>query len=191
MQPSGGSNPGQPLSPQSFEQKVQARTGQVHDEHQQQQQLQSNALQPRPSLSQSHLGFVPLRSGPTPQQQGQPGPHHPPGSFNIPPNAVGTPFSNRTPSTGGASPLIQPNKPPGGNLFNDSDFGKGPINPLDKTRFDLTYKNYCLRKGLKLDQRLLTIESQTVDLHALHVQVLQEGGSKNVIPVSYAQSNHV
>jgi hypothetical protein len=28
-------------------------------------------------------------------------------------------------------------------------------------------------------------------LHALHVQVLQEGGSKNVSPASYSQSNQV
>ena len=199
LQPGGGSNPGQPSwmshsnAPQSFEQNVQGRNGQVQGQHQQQQQLQSNAVQPSPSLSQSQLGFVPPRTGPTPQQQGQPGPQHPPGSFNMPPNAMSTPFSfpaNGTPSTGsGPSPLIQPNRPPGGNLVNN--FGKGLINPLDKTRFDLTYKNFCQRKGLKLDQRLLTIESQTVDLHALHVQVLQEGGSKNVSPVSSYQSNHI
>lgn len=203
MQPGGGSNPGQPSwmshsgAPQSFEQNVQARNtaGQVQAQHQQQQQLQSNPVQPSPSLSQaqSQLGFVPPRPGQTPQQQGQPGPQHPSGSFNMPPNAMGTPFSfpaNGAPSTGsGPSPLIQPNRPPGGNLVNN--FGKGLINPLDKTRFDIIYKNFCLRKGLKLDQRLLTIDSQTIDLHALHDQVLQEGGSKNVSPVFSFKSNHV
>jgi hypothetical protein len=182
---------------QSFEQNVQARNaaGQVQGQQQQQQQHQSNAVQPSPSLSQtqSQLGFVPPRSGPTPQQQGQPGPQHPPGSFNMPPNAMGTLISfpaNGTPLTGsGPSPLIQANRPLGSNLVNN--FGKGSITPLDKTRFDLTYKNFCQRKGLKFDQRLLTIDSQTIDLHALHVQVLQEGGSKNVSPVFSFQSNHV
>jgi len=179
---------------QSFEQNVQAArnaTGQVQGQHQQQQQ--PNVIQPSPSLSQAqsqgnHLGFVPPRSGPTPQQQGQPGSQHPPGSFNLPANAMGTPFSfpaNGTPSTGsGPSPLIQPNRPQGGNL----NFGKGQnhsISPLDKTRFDFTYKNFCQRKSLKLDQRLLTIDSQAIDLHALHVQVLSEGGSKNVSPIIF------
>ncbi|KAF8809532.1 hypothetical protein BYT27DRAFT_7337261 [Phlegmacium glaucopus] len=54
------------------------------------------------------------------------------------------------------------------------------INPLDKKRFDLAYKGYYQRKGLNLDTRLLIIDEQTVDLHALHVQVFSEGGSKNI-----------
>ena len=45
--------------------------------------------------------------------------------------------------------------------------------------------------GLKPDQRLLTIDSQPIDLHALHSEVLQEGGLKNVSPVSSFQSYHV
>jgi ARID/BRIGHT DNA binding domain len=105
---------------------------------------------------------------------------------------MGTPFSfpaNGTPSTSsGPSPLIQPNRPQGGNLVN---FGKGPIHPLEKARFDLTYKTFCHRMGLKPDQRLLTIDSQPIDLHALHSEVLQEGGLKNVSPVSSFQSYHV
>jgi hypothetical protein len=183
-----------PGAPQSFEQNVAAArgvAGQVQSQHQQQQQLQSSAIQHSPSLSQAqsqgnhnHLGFVPPRSGPTPQQQGQPGSQHPPGSFSIPGNAMGTPFSfpaNGTPSTG--SGPSQPNRPQGGNLVNN--FGKGSINPLDKPRFDFTYKTFCQRKGLKLDQRLLTIDSQPIDLHALHVQVLQEGGLQSVSLISF------
>lgn len=197
MQPGGGPNPGQPTwmshpgAPQSFEQNVQAArnaTGQIQGQHQQQQQqqLQSNTIHPSPSLSQAQsqgnrVGFVPPRSGPTPQQQNQPGSQHPLGSFNIPANAMGTPFSfpaNGTPPTASGPSLIQSNRPQGSNLVNS--FAKGTINPLDKARFDFTYKNFCQRKGLKHDQRLLTIDGQTIDLHALHVHVLQEGGSKNV-----------
>ena len=185
-----------PGVPQSFEQNIQAaRNATGQGQLQQQQQLQPNVIQPSPSLSQAqsqgnHLGFVPPRSVPTPQQPSQPGSQHP-GSFNMLPNAMGTPFSfpaNGAPSTGsGPSPLIQPNRPQGVNLVNN--FGRGQINPLDKTRFDSTYKNFCQKKGLKLDQHLLTIDSQTIDLYALHVHVLQEGGLKYVSLSFLSQSN--
>ena len=201
LQPGGGPNPGQPSwmshpagAPQSFEQNVQAARNAAGQVQGQQQQLPSNVIQPSPSLSQAqsqnnHNGFVSPRPGPTPQQ-GQPGSQHPPGSFNIPTNAMGTPFpfpTNATLSTGsGPSPLIQPNRPQGGNLVNN--FGKGlnhPIHPLDKKRFEFTYKNFCQRKGLKLDESLLTVDNQPIDLHGLHVQVLQEGGLKNVSPIIF------
>ena len=45
---------------------------------------------------------------------------------------------------------------------------------------DFTYNFFCQRSGLKLHQRLISVEHQPIVMHSLHVTVLQEGGRKNV-----------
>ena len=52
--------------------------------------------------------------------------------------------------------------------------------PLDKTRFDNTWKTFCQQKNIKINPNLLQIDNRPIDLHALHTIVMQEGGSRKV-----------
>ncbi|KAK2460344.1 hypothetical protein APHAL10511_007733 [Amanita phalloides] len=54
------------------------------------------------------------------------------------------------------------------------------IRPLDKARFDRTFKSFCNSKQIKIDLRILTVNNQPVDLHLLHTLVLREGGEVKV-----------
>ncbi|KAJ3768648.1 ARID DNA-binding domain-containing protein, partial [Lentinula raphanica] len=55
-----------------------------------------------------------------------------------------------------------------------------PIPPLDKQRFDATYKQWCQSKHILHDPRILTFENRPIDLYLLHCLVIREGGTANV-----------
>jgi hypothetical protein len=56
----------------------------------------------------------------------------------------------------------------------------GALGPLEKAKFESAYQNFCKTKNLNLDSRLMTIDNRTIDLHALHVQVISEGGLNKI-----------
>ena len=60
--------------------------------------------------------------------------------------------------------------------------GSGPpqVPPLDRNRFNGSYKHFCQTKKLVLDDRLMAIQGRTIDLHLLHVEVMNAGGSQRV-----------
>ena len=53
-----------------------------------------------------------------------------------------------------------------------------PALPLSS--FNQAFTTWCTRRGVNLDERLLTIEGKRVDLHALHQEVLNLGGPHRV-----------
>ncbi|KAF9007653.1 hypothetical protein BDQ17DRAFT_1351077 [Cyathus striatus] len=61
----------------------------------------------------------------------------------------------------------------------------GPIDqlppPLEKPRFENTYKTYCMSKGVKPDPHALSIDNRPIDLYELHVHVMKEGGELKVM----------
>ncbi|KAF8905010.1 hypothetical protein CPB84DRAFT_1845101 [Gymnopilus junonius] len=158
---------------------------------------QPNPIQTSPSLAHSqsqanHLvnqGFVPQRSGPTPQHAGQSVPQHPASPFNpMQQQSMGGqfPFSGNNQQQSAAGPS-QPSQlamasSQAGNVMNN--FGNGPnlgmIPPLEKTRFEMMFKNWCIKRNLKLNERLLSIDSRPVEIYRLHVEVLKEGGFNKV-----------
>ncbi|RDB30960.1 hypothetical protein Hypma_000130 [Hypsizygus marmoreus] len=157
-----------------------------------QQQQGQNNIQPSPShlhtqiQQANHLmsqGIVPPRSGPTPQQQ----PHPTPGVGGTP-NA-GSYSNQMSPNMGQQFALPMNNA--GGSISSPASIGasgghpspslSGPLPPpLDKATFESTYKNFCASKGVKHEMRLLSVEGRNIDLHALHTQVMQEGGLSKV-----------
>ena len=54
------------------------------------------------------------------------------------------------------------------------------VPPLDRTRFNGSYKHFCQTKKLVLDDRLMAIQGCTIDLHLLHVEVMNAGGPQRV-----------
>jgi hypothetical protein len=54
------------------------------------------------------------------------------------------------------------------------------IPPLEKSRFDSAYANYCSTKGISHDTRLMSVDGRPIDLHSLHVCVMAEGGGDKV-----------
>jgi ARID/BRIGHT DNA binding domain len=52
--------------------------------------------------------------------------------------------------------------------------------PLEKTRFESAYKSWVATKNMKLDGRLMNVEGRQIDLYALHMNVMQEGGFNKV-----------
>jgi hypothetical protein len=54
------------------------------------------------------------------------------------------------------------------------------IPPLDKSRFELAFKNFCNNKQIKIDPRLLSVNNRSIDLHILHTFVMREGGEAKV-----------
>jgi len=149
---------------------------------------QGNPMQSSPSLQHNqsqgnHLlnqGLVPPRTIPTPQQPPQSIPQHP-GLFTNGMGAPSGPFASNNmqqqpqPPVGGA----QPGKP-GGSIPTFGALPPGAV-PLDKARFENAFKGFCVKQNLKPDVRLLSIENRSpIDLHALHVHVMQEGGFAKV-----------
>ncbi|KAG6896581.1 hypothetical protein C0992_007333, partial [Termitomyces sp. T32_za158] len=52
--------------------------------------------------------------------------------------------------------------------------------PLEKSRFDNAYKNFCSNRGVKHDPRMMNYEGRDIDLYMLHTCVMQEGGFAKV-----------
>jgi ARID/BRIGHT DNA binding domain len=102
----------------------------------------------------------PPHSIPTPQQaaSGQ-------GAMNQIPSNSGNQFSLPTPQHNAAGPNAVP--------------------PLDRTRFHGSYKHFCQTKKLSLDDRVMTIQNRMLDLHALHVEVMNAGGSQQVSHLAF------
>ncbi|TFK45014.1 ARID DNA-binding domain-containing protein, partial [Crucibulum laeve] len=46
--------------------------------------------------------------------------------------------------------------------------------PLNKARFDATYKSFCINRNLNPNS--LSMDNKPVDLYLLHVYVMEEGG---------------
>ncbi|KAJ3716145.1 hypothetical protein C8R42DRAFT_679661 [Lentinula raphanica] len=122
----------------------------------------SSPAPPHPSsgLPVNAPNNVPPRSSSTPQQQLNPFAMR---QYNFPINDS---------STNGASgpSNLGPTMP----IFNT------PIPPLDKQRFDATYKQWCQSKHILHDPRILTFENRPIDLYLLHCLVIREGGTANV-----------
>ncbi|KAJ3509059.1 hypothetical protein NLJ89_g5424 [Agrocybe chaxingu] len=182
-QSSWAPHPGQGFAEGPSGQPSRAQMGQMAG--QPPHSLQANPMQSSPSLQQAqsqgghpaNQPIVPPRSIPTPQQSG---PQQLPGSSpfsGMPPSSMSgsIPFPNSNPQ---AQPIAGPSQPTmtGGNPMQNT-FG---IMPLDKHKFDPMFRTFCNRRNVKPDNRLLSIENRPVDLHALHVQVMQEGGINKV-----------
>jgi hypothetical protein len=134
----------------------------------------------------SNQGVPPPRSGPTPSHNQHPpkaptpgglpagGPNGPFGAQVSPNMNPLLPFNGQN-STGGNSsnqgPPIIPGMP-GAAAFPP---------PLEKSKFEAAYKTYSLKEGIKHDQRLMSLEGKTIDLYALHMNVMQEGGWSKVL----------
>lgn len=54
------------------------------------------------------------------------------------------------------------------------------IQMMEKQKFEMLFNAFCKKRGVKIDPRLLNIENRSLDVHALHVQVIQEGGFAKV-----------
>ncbi|KAF8962699.1 hypothetical protein BDZ97DRAFT_1702163, partial [Flammula alnicola] len=138
----------------------------------QQQQQQSFGL---PSGIPQMPGGGPVLGGTSQQQPFHDSSPNHPQSAHLPPG-----FPNITPQPSMAGPS-QP-AAQGGNMM--GNFGNVPnmtgLPPLDKARFEITFKGFCQKRGVKLDPRLLSIDSRTVDLHRLHCEVIKEGGANNI-----------
>ena len=52
-------------------------------------------------------------------------------------------------------------------------FAGTPVPPLDRTRFQGSYRHFCLTKKLAIDGAVLNIGGKQVDLHTLHEEVLK------------------
>jgi hypothetical protein len=154
---------------------VQPSPSHMHAQAQQIAQAQANHL----------MGVgVPPRSGPTPHQQGPgPVPHGTPGG----PSSGNTPFSTQmSPNMGPQLPFTG-SSPPG---MGGAGGGSGMVMnvgipsqlppPLEKARFENAYKSWVATKNMKHDMRLMNVEGRQIDLYALHMHVMQEGGVSKV-----------
>ncbi|KAJ3983206.1 hypothetical protein F5890DRAFT_1414150 [Lentinula detonsa] len=54
------------------------------------------------------------------------------------------------------------------------------VPPLDKSRFETSYNQWCLTKAIVHDPRLLAFENRQIDLFLLHCLVMREGGIATV-----------
>ncbi|KAH7873353.1 hypothetical protein F5879DRAFT_950856 [Lentinula edodes] len=114
---------------------------------------------PQSGLSVNSPSNVPPRSGPTPQQSMN--------SFPMNTSPLNFPINN-PPTNGATGPNIS------------GAFINAPIPPLDKSRFESSYKQWCLTKAIVHDPRLLAIDNRQIDLFQLHCLVMREGGLTNV-----------
>ncbi|KAI6101430.1 hypothetical protein EDD16DRAFT_394963 [Pisolithus croceorrhizus] len=55
-----------------------------------------------------------------------------------------------------------------------------PVEPLDAERFESMYAQFCRSQRLTFNMKVTIAENRVVDLHKLHVEVLQEGGYMTV-----------
>lgn len=180
--PQGGPSP-------SFDHNGNAQT--VRAQLQNQQQQGQNHILPSPShphaqiQQENHLlnQVVPPRSGQTPHQLQHLGP-------NSGGTGGGAAFSNQMspnmapqfqfPTNSGGANASSPLS--GGTLNSQSASTLHPslLPPLDKTRFESAYRNFSANKGLKLEAGLMNVDGKTIDLHALHTCVMEEGGFQKV-----------
>ncbi|KAJ7448011.1 hypothetical protein FB451DRAFT_767888 [Mycena latifolia] len=103
------------------------------------------------------------------------GPRHDVRKFSVLPLDV-TPQSSMQ---AGKPSWMQP-APSGSQPFNLDGKQHAPIPPLDKDRFKTVYENFCTQRNLVPDPRMMSLEARSIDLYELHVQVMFEGGGRNL-----------
>lgn len=77
-----------------------------------------------------------------------------------------------------------PLEPSGRNSL-DERFSRQPQSiqlppPLERARFEHSYKAFCQDQNIHHDLELMSVEGRPIDLHLLHVYVMREGGFMNV-----------
>ncbi|KAF5367438.1 hypothetical protein D9758_003807 [Tetrapyrgos nigripes] len=131
-----------------------------------QSNLQSSPSQPHPQTSHGPPRPGPNQLGPPFHNQSNPNfpinrmnsqqpPNNGAGAGNMPPNAA----NPNQPSV----PMMSFNIP-----------------PLEKSRFEASFKTWCQTKSILIDQRMLNIDGRPIDLYTLHSSVIREGGLGNV-----------
>ena len=126
---------------------------------------------------------VPPRSGPTPQSslhatlgmQGTPQQANsrlPSGSFSMSPSmSAALPFQQQSPAQNGA--------PFGGAGQLHPGLHSNLFPPLERSRFENIYNNFCAKHpDINRDPRLF--DGRQIDIHKLHVEVNREGGMNKV-----------
>lgn len=99
---------------------------------------------------------------PSPMQQNNMGPQRPgPTTRQFPPGQLPTQISS-----------LQ--------MQNGQRLARFPLPPLlKKAKFEESFHAFCNSGGIVLDDRLMSVDGRPVDMHALHCNVLSEGGSVN------------
>ncbi len=141
----------------------------------------SHPMQTSPNLQSQNNQLVnsapgPNRTVPNPQQSSQPLPQQGSGGVgNSFVNGMGgpVPFSRANSQHQVASGASQ-------SIMSGAQGGGAPNILSEKQRFELVFKAFCNRRGAKIDPRLLNMENRSLDVHALHLQVTQEGGFAKV-----------
>ncbi|KZT29950.1 hypothetical protein NEOLEDRAFT_1127859 [Neolentinus lepideus HHB14362 ss-1] len=136
--------------------------------------------------SQMNPSQIGQQSGMPQQQQQQPNPLtqrslSAQGSMGQAAQPVNPAMMNNAPH----APMAKPDAPPLNPLFQTMPqelraFVQKPIEPLEAQKFRETYTNFRNKKGITLDERMLKINDRSVDLHALHAEVIKEGGGNSV-----------
>jgi hypothetical protein len=62
--------------------------------------------------------------------------------------------------------------------------GAGYPPPLEKARVDAMLPGFLLKKNVKIEQSMLTLNDQQIDLAHLHALVISEGGFQKVSVVT-------
>ncbi|ESK82159.1 hypothetical protein Moror_14483 [Moniliophthora roreri MCA 2997] len=148
------------------------------------------ASQPPPPQAPGQSSPSPAHASTNNLGAARPGPavNTPPFPNQASPNMGFTPHSQGSPPGPGPSGLgtnVNPGVGPLGNSAMGPQQGgpltfAGPIPALTKERFNTSYKGFCMQRGITHDQRLLSIDNLTIDLHSLHVEVMKEGGMNAV-----------
>ncbi|KIK10374.1 hypothetical protein K443DRAFT_147864 [Laccaria amethystina LaAM-08-1] len=167
----------------SFENNSQPGRPTLGQNPPQQQQQHLNGIQAKPSplkaqASSNHLmpqGAARTRSVSTPHQQAKLGGQH---------AGVGGPFANQVAmsgSMGGHFPLAMngPSRSTGSLQQGQTGMNSFPP-PMDKVRFEQSFRAYCTRKSLNVKLRQLQIDNRPVDLYQLHRNVMLEFGVSKV-----------
>ena len=66
-------------------------------------------------------------------------------------------------------------------------FAGTPVPPLDRTRFQDSYRHFCLTKKVVINDAALNIGGKQVDLHTLHEEVFKlcATGRVSFVPINY------
>jgi hypothetical protein len=109
--------------------------------------------------------------------------HHPPGQWqqnNLGPQRPGSTQHMPGQITNQISPSMS-NQFPSNQLPTQSGQNTSQIPlppPLDKSKFEESYAAFRRSRPIKQDERLMRVDNRPIDLHALHYNVLSEGGIK-------------
>ncbi|KAF8659053.1 hypothetical protein AX16_001925 [Volvariella volvacea WC 439] len=162
---------------------------------------QPNVINPAMGVPQSRQVSGPLPPGQPSQQMnggigntmstpnmGQPFPFSIQGNMSSNPmNSVQQapmPQVNQAPSQQGQPQMMVPPQPSQATLqqlaHQEPFQQRPPIRPLDRDRFTAMYRNFCQANPVQLDTTLMSLDGRPIDLHTLHVYVLQEGGYDKV-----------